>query len=567
MKLISLFTALLLVFSVDGSAQTAVHLRCEHLVNPIGVDALQPRLSWKMSAGIRQTGYEVIIGTDSAAVARSSSVKKIEGNDQLVTLSVNTKPFTRYYWKVILWNEKNTRLPASEITWFETGMMNASNWKGFWLSDVYGTNVEEKKAPYFRKSFRTGKKIRSARAYIAAGGLYELSINGKTIGDHRLDPIYTRYDRRTLYVTHDVTSVLQEGNNAIGVLLGNGWYNHQSTAVWNFEHAPWRNRPTFCMDLRITYTDGTVETIITDNSWKTAHGPLLFNSIYTAEHYDFRLEQKDWNTPGFDYSKWNRVYYRTAPSQNLVGQLLVPIRDVEVIRPVSMKKLDNGNYLFDLGRNISGVVQLRVKGNSGTTLRLRHAERLLPDGHTDQSNIDVHYRPVGTADPFQTDVIILSGKQDVFRPRFNYKGFQYVEISSDQPVTLTGADLTGFFTHSDVEPIGRISSSNPVIDKIWFATNNSYLSNLMGYPTDCPQREKNGWTGDAHIASETGLYNFDAQTVYEKWMADHAMNSSRTGFYPPLFPPVDGVTNGATVPTGPARSPLFPGTCTCLPVM
>ena len=167
-------------------------------------------------------------------------------------------------------------------------MMNQQNWKGSWISDTRDSKL--KQAGLFRKSFPIDKKITSARAYIAVAGLYELYLNGQRMGNHRLDPMYTRFDRRNLYVTYDVTSSLVEGNNVIGVMLGNGWYNHQSTAVWDFDNAPWRNRPSFCMDLRITFTDGTQQIVSTGRDWKTTLGPLLFNSIYTGEHYDARKE-------------------------------------------------------------------------------------------------------------------------------------------------------------------------------------------------------------------------------------------------------------------------------------
>ena len=202
-----------------------------------------------------------------------------------------------------------------------------------------------------------------------------------------------------------------------------------------------------------------------------------------------------------------------------------------------MNKLNDTTWVFDLGRNISGVSLIRVNGTAGTILRLIHGERLKSDGHVDLSNIDVHYRPTDNMDPFQTDIFILGGRgEESFKARFNYKGFQYVEVVSSQPVTLNQKSLTGYFMHSDIPVAGEIKTSSPVIDKIWFATNNSYLSNLFGYPTDCPQREKNGWTGDAHIAVETGLYSFDGITVYEKWLDDHLDEQQPNGVLPAIIP-------------------------------
>jgi len=518
------------------------NLTCEHLSDPLGIDAASPRLSWQMtdsSRGARQTAYQVWVGTDSLSLlsghADAWHTSKIASDSMLVHYQGKPlAPFTRYYWKVMVWDEHG-KTSSSRIAHFETGLMNKSNWQGFWISDDKDKNF--KPAPYFRKVFSLHKKIRSARAYIAVAGLYELYINGHRIGDHRLDPMYTRFDRRNMYVTYDVTSELKDGDNALGVLLGNGWYNLQSTAVWHFDQAPWRNRPAFCMDLRITYDDGNVQTISTDKSWKTSTGPVIFNSIYTGEHYDARLEQLGWNTTHFNDSSWRTVIIRSAPSPNIVAQAMQPIRHVEAIPALSTTKKDDSTYLFDIGRNIAGVSKITVEGEAGTVLRLKYAERLDSNGYADQSNIDVHYRPTDDSDPFQTDIFILNGKgRESFTTRFNYKGFQYVQVTSSKPVKLSKESLTAYFMHSDVAPVGNIHSSNPTINKIWAATNHSYLSNFFGYPTDCPQREKNGWTGDAHIASETGLYNFDGITVYEKWMADHRDEQQPNGVLPSIIP-------------------------------
>ena len=515
-------------------------LRTEYLTAPLGIDTPQPRLSWKQKderRGAGQSAYQVWLGKDSLAVAtgKAGSTGKINAPDNRVIYTrENLQPYTRYFWKVTVWDNHGGRV-QSQVVHFETGHMQISNWKGEWISD--GTDIRLKPAPYFRQDFETGKKIRSARAYIAAGGLFELYINGVKIGDHVLDPNYTRFDRRILYVTHDVTGALKAGKNAIGVLLGNGWYNHQSTAVWYFDRAPWRNRPAFCMDLRITYEDGSVETVSSGRSWKTALSPVIFNSIYTAEHYDARKEISGWNLPDFDDSQWKNSTLRSAPSQNIVSQALTPVRAVEEIPVKSLNRISDTVYVFDLGRNISGVSRITLSGPEGTVIRLKHAERLYDNGRPDMSNIDAHYRPTDDTDPFQTDIFILKGEgTESFMPRFNYKGFQYVEVTASRPVQLNSTSLKGYFIHSDVEPVGRISSSDETLNRIWQATNNSYLSNLVGYPTDCPQREKNGWTGDAHIASETGLYNFDGITVYEKWLADHRDEQQPNGVLPSIIP-------------------------------
>lgn len=536
------FLAIALFLPLVSVCQTPVDLQTEHLSNPLGIDATHPRLTWRIDdnrQGARQTAYRIFVNTDSATLRQGKAAVWNSGwvslDHQLARYNGSSlQPFTRYFWRVEV-KDKDGKASSSSVANFETGMMEQKNWQGDWISDVQDVNL--KPAPYFRKAFDTKKKIKSARAYIAAAGLYELYINGEKIGNHRLDPAYTRFDRRNLYVTYDVTSYLRNDQNAIGVLLGNGWYNHQSTAVWYFHKAPWRARPAFCMDLRLTYEDGSVETIASGKGWKTSLSPIIFNSIYTAEHYDARREQPGWNKPNFVDTSWKEVIYRAAPSTQVVAQVMHPIRDVEEVPAVSVQKFSDTVYVFDLGRNIAGVSKIKLAAPAGTILRLKHGERLYKNGRVDQSNIDVHYRPTDNTDPFQTDIFILSGRgEETFMPRFNYKGFQYVEVSSSAPVSLTKESLTGYFMHSDVPPVGEIKSSNPTIDKIWWATNNSYLSNLFGYPTDCPQREKNGWTGDGQIAIETGLYNFDAITIYEKWMRDHQDEQQPNGVLPAIVP-------------------------------
>ena len=540
------FLSFVLLFITSQSlfaGNAVTNLKTEHLVNPLGIDTSHPRFTWQFKSDRQGTSIRstiLVVGKDSAAVSLGNGNTALTSTDSSFQLPVvydgnPLQPFTRYYWSVRVQDETGEWTEWAEPAFFETGMMEQHNWKGGWITDSHDYNI--KPAPWFRKEFTSEKKIASARAYIAVAGLYELSINGQRVGDHRLDPMYTRFDRRNLYVTYDVTDHLQSGSNVIGVLLGNGWINHQSTAVWFFDKAPWRARPRFCMDLRITYEDGTVETIATGQDWQTALSPVIFNSIYTAEHYDARREQPGWDKPGFKAERWRNATLTAAPSQNITAQVLHPIRNVLEIQPVEVRKVDEHTWLYDFGRNMAGVTRLRLSGPEGTVVRLKHTERLDSAGRADMSNIDVHYRPTDDSDPFQTDIVILSGKgEDEFMPRFNYKGFQYVEVSTDKPLEMAAGNLTAYFMHSDVPPVGRIHSSNTTLNKIWGAANASYLSNLHGYPTDCPQREKNGWTGDAHIAIETGLYNFDGITVYEKWLDDHRDEQQPNGVLPAIIP-------------------------------
>lgn len=539
---IALWSIVLCVQAHQNDICVPVDLTCEYLVNPIGLDVSNPRLAWKLQdsrSGAMQTACRIWVDTDSLSVVEEKAsvwdTGKRESDRILWTYAGSAlRPFTKYYWKVTVW-DKDGKSASSFVQSFETGIMDISQWQGSWISDNH--DVYYKPAPYFRRVFEVGKSVESARAYITVAGLYELYINGNRVGNHILDPMYTRYDRRNLYVTYDVTSQLQRGKNVIGVLLGNGWYNHQSLAVWNFHNAPWRNRPTFCLDLKIVYEDGSIEIVSSDKDWKTSTGSLISNSIYTGEHYDARQEQKEWSTIEFNDSEWEDVIYRSAPSQKIVAQQMHPIRVVDTVNTVKLNKINDTIYVFDFGRNIAGITSLKVRGESGTAIRLKHGERIYPNGLVDVSNIDVYCQPVVLSDPFQTDIIILNGgEEEKFVTKFNYKGFRYVEVTSNNPIELVKENLTAYFIHSDVPQVGFIHSSDSLINRLWRATNNSYLSNFVGYPTDCPQREKNGWTGDAHLAIETALYNFDGITVYEKWLADHRDEQQPNGVLPDIIP-------------------------------
>ncbi|WP_223579583.1 alpha-L-rhamnosidase [Sphingobacterium sp. GVS05A] len=554
-----------------------IELNCEHLVNPLGVDKSNPRLSWRLAdkrQGAKQSAYQILVSSDSLALVKNkanswNSGKQLSSAMLIHYNGTGLKRQTKYYWKVRVW-DKNASESTSSIASFETGMMGMENWKGKWISD--NQDIHDQAAPYFRRAFKTTKPIKSARAYIAVAGLYELSINGKKIGDHRLDPMYTRFDRRTLYVVEDVTPQIQQGNNAVAVVLGNGWYNHQPLAVWDFDKAPWRNRPTFCLNLRIVYQDGSEETLTTDQQWKTAAGPIRYNNIYTGEHYDARLEMPAWDTPQFDDSQWHAIQYRNPPSTNIVSQQMVPIRLVRSYSPKLMKKMDEKTYIFDMGQNMAGVTKIKIGGKAGTVIKIKHGERLQANGRLDLSNIDVYYRGNKELEPFQTDILTLSGrKEDEFMAKFGYKGFRYVEVSSSDPIVLDESTITAYFMHSDVRSIGQLKTSSTLINGLWEATNNAYLSNLMGYPTDCPQREKNGWTGDGHLAIETAYYNFDGITVYEKWMADHQDEQQENGVLPDIIPTGGwgyGTANGldwtSTIAIIPWQTYLFYGDASLL---
>lgn len=531
-----------ILLACQSQQQLPYALHCEYLTEPLGVETLAPRLSWKIPfvGDDSIAACRVWVAADSVALANGAAScwksNDLPGDTRRITYAGNNlQPWTKYYWKVGYRIAGRDKYVYSPITSFTMGIVSPDDWKrSCWISD--GRDKDYRPSPYYRKSFEVNGDVKQAYAIVAAAGLYELSINGERQGDHFLDPMFTHFDKRILSVMYDITPVLTQGENVIGVQLGNGWYNHQSTAVWFFDQAVWRNRPSFTAQVRIEYTDGRVDTLVTDKSWLTTDSPVIFNSIYTAEHYDARREIADWNRPGCDVSSWANVVVVPAPTSRIEAQMTVPVRVVARYKASRFEAINDTCYVYHFPENMAGTVELSVVGKAGTVVRLKHGEMLNTDGTVNQANIDYHYRPTDNSDPFQTDVVILKEGRTCFTPKFNYKGFQYVEVTSSEPVALDANSVVALKMHSDVPEVGRFVSSSDLLNKIWQATNNSYLANLFGYPTDCPQREKNGWTGDAHIAIETALYNFDAITVYEKWLADFIDSQRSDGVYPCIVP-------------------------------
>lgn len=519
-------------------------MQCEYLTSPLGIDAAKPRFSWKFESDEQdfiQKAFQLRIASSKQLLKKNkpdiwSSGKITESASRCVyTGDKNFESHTTFYWDVTAWDTKENSY-KSRVDSFEMAKLLESDWQAKWITDNH--DKDYKPAPLFRKSIMLKKDIRSARAYISGLGYYQLFINGQRIGENYLDPGYTHYDKRMLYVTHDITSLLHQDENAIGVVLGNGFYNCQSKATWDFETARWRDRPRLLCELRITYSDGSVETIISDNTWKTNTGAYTYNNIYSGDKYDGRLEETGWNSIGFNDKDWE--YARIAEERHgkLVAQQMPAIRIVREITPVAVQSFGDNIYVFDMGENFSGLCRLKVSGKAGTTFTLRHGEMVKSNGRVEAGNIDIYFHPVTPEETIQTDVFTLkgTGKEEVFEPQFSYHGFRYVEVESNTPVRLTTDNITGLFLHTDLPHVGTFRCSDSLLNKIWSATNQSYRSNIHSIPTDCPQREKNGWTADAHIAIDLALLNFDGITLYEKWMYDFIDNQREDGAISGIVP-------------------------------
>ncbi len=515
---------------MPDAALRVTDLICEHLTNPLGLDAARPRLAWRLASdrrGTRQAAYR-ILAADShqqldAGQADVWDSGRVASDRCAYVLYEGLPPRSRQrvWWRVTVWDDGGGEA-TSEPAWFEMGLLDPGDWQGKWIGTGDGDcdSPDAYRSPLLRRGFGVDKPIAAARAYVCGLGYHELYLNGRRVGDHRLDPGYTRFDRRALYVVHDVTDHLRQGDNAVGLMLGNGFYNDMIQAAWDFDKAPWRNTPRALAQIEITFADGSRQTIPTDTDWKTAPGPITFNGIRSGEHHDARAEQPGWAAPGFDDRGWSNVAAVAAPTQQVTPQVCPPIRVTQTLPPASVMQPRPGVFVFDAGRNTAGWARLKVRGSAGTTLTLRYGEQLGKDGLVDQSGLTGLHR---SELPFQTDRFTLSGTEadEVFEPRFVYHGFRYVQVEG-APGELTADHLEACVAHSYFKPISKFACSNDLLNRVHEITLWAYRSNFHSIPTDCPHREKNGWTGDAHIAVEQGLLNFDTTANYAKWLRDIA---------------------------------------------
>ena len=524
-----------------GSDARIADLRCEYLCDPLGIDVAQPRLSWKLRSsrrGRKQTAYQVLVASDRDMLDDDRGdlwdTGKVD-SDRSIHIAYAGRPLSsraRCYWKVRVWNEDGDPTAFSNVATWEMGLLEPRDWRAKWIAAPGDHDDAAEPAPYFRKGFILSRRVKQARVYVCGLGYYELHLNGRKVGDHVLDPAFTRYDRRALYVTYDVTDQLKKGGNALGVILGNGWYNMHTRAVWDFDKAPWRDRPVLLCQIEVTLADGSKRTITSDGTWRVSTGPIVFDSIRNGETYDARREIPGWDTADLEDMDWPLARVDSGPKGRLSAQMMPSIKVTKTLKPVKLTEPQPGVYVFDMGQNLAGWVRLKTSGPARVRVAMRYGERLNDDGTVDQREIGQHIK----SGPPQTDTYILKGEgTEVWEPRFVYHGFQYVEVTG-----LPGkADLDTVrarVVHTAFDRAGTFECSNELLNRIQRSTLWSYVSNFHGYPTDCPHREKNGWTGDAHLAAETGLYNFDSAAAYAKWMNDLKDEQRSSGELPGIVP-------------------------------
>lgn len=525
------------------------NLRCEYLNNPAGIDVPRPRFSWNIAArkrGVSQTAYRIIVSDNEKDISQKrgncwdSGETESGATFQIACEGEKLRSAQTYCWRVC--SRIDGREVWSKPATFHTGLFEPNDWKAQWISadeDIIDAS------PLLRHEFTVEKKIREAYIYASAAGVYELFLNGRRVGDDVLNPSISDYRKTLLYSVYDATALLKKGDNAFGVMLGNSAYNlHKVNGRYGWTEHPPMGKPRFMMQLKIVYDDGGEELIVTGEQWKYASGYISFNNIFGGEDCDARKEPVGWTAAGFDDAAWRKVATVESPGGQLRWQA-VPIQITETLAPVAQTKPSKGIYLYDLGQNIAGWWRINVKGEAGLTIRIRGAETL--NNALYPKNLEAGDK---LSDKFAyhsqvwTDYTLKGGDSETYEPHFFYTGFRYIEVAVPDDKELSELAVEGRVVRSATERNGEWTSSDTLLNRIYEAGLWSQKANTVGYPTDCPHREKGAYTGDGQAIAETAMHDFLMAPFYYKWLNDMRDAQQPDGKIPNTTPPIVGGMGG-----------------------
>lgn len=563
MKFLRASITILVLVNIQGWCASPSNLKVDMKVKPLGIDSRAPMFSWIIlgkERDITQSAYEIVVAysekelTEGKNLVWSTGTVKSNRTFEIRYQGKELKSFTRYYWKVRIRDQKGNLSPWSETSWFETAMLDESDWKAAWISDSRPLPskdedfYKEERNPLLRKEFSAKKEIKSARLYISGLGYYEASINGKRVGDHMLDAALTQYARQVMYSTYDITGLLRSGDNAIGVSLGNGWYNPMPIRLFqrfNLREFYTVGKPCLKAQIRITYTDGSAGIIVTDQSWKSGEGPVTMNSVYLGETFDARLVQNGWNDIGFDDSNWHSATQVSGPAGKLIAQYIPPIRVTKVLKPIRITEPKPGIFIFDFGQIFAGVPRLKVKGETGSKITLRSGEDIHADGTLNNLTViagqlksmwNLNGGPGCPPDPSNIITYTLKGsEEETYTPQFTFSSFRYVEVKG-YPGKPDSDAVEGLRMNTDIEEAGSFECSNIMFNQLEEVIKRTFLSNIFSIQSDCPAREKFGYGGDIVATSETFCYFYDMSNFYRKIMQDFANDVRPRGGMPETAP-------------------------------
>ena len=509
-------------------------LRCEYMQNPLGIEVQHPRLSWRLegtATGILQKKYHLVFAESQDALEEGpfrldTGWVTCSDSIQIEYPGSPVEPETRIYWKVRVETTLGLQSEFSEPAYFETGI---SAWHAAWISSpLIEKSTALRPVPCMRTVFSLEKKVVKARLYATARGLYIPYINGRALDDTLFNPGCTNYDARILYQTYDITSSLVEGENVLGATLSTGWYagNYGYEGLWNI----YGDTMALLAQLQLTYADGTEETIISDEHWKTAIGPIDFSDLYYGERYDARKELSGWSSPGFDDSLWTEVQVEHYSYAHILAHDGEPVRRVMEIAPKELITTPAGETVINMGQNFVGWLRVTLSGKPGDVFSCDFAEVLDKDGNFYTTNL----RITGMKDTY-----ICKGEgTEIFEPSFTFHGFQYVRIL-EAPGEIQLSDITGIVVHTDMEQTGTFSCSDPMVTQLQKNIEWGQRGNFLDIPTDCPQRdERLGWMGDAQVFIKTGTFNFNVAPFFRKWLHDVVTEQREDGNLPVVIPNV-----------------------------
>ena len=521
------------LITTTAVAQVAVqHLLVENRTNPFGLDVPIPRFSWQLAGNkrnIKQEAYEIKVFDNKQPVWQSGKITS-DSSVQVMYKGAPLQSNKKYSWQVRVWDNSDKASAWSETASFQTALLDKSDWKATWIEPGGTEDSVMRPSPLLRKEFASDKVITSATAYITSHGLYEAQINGQRIGNAYLTPGWTSYHNRLQYQAYDVTSLLKNGRNAIGVMLGSGWYRGiigfgDNINIYGKDIA-------LLFQLAITYSDGSTQMIVSDKSWKSSTGIIRYAEIYNGETDDARMDKTGWEMPGYDDTKWDQVKPAAFGYDNLLATYNEPVTKHETFTPKRIITTPNGEKVIDFGQNLVGWVTIKVKGKAGDTIRISHAEVLDKKGNFYTANL----REAKAQDKY----VLKGGGEETFEPHFTWHGFQFIKIE-EYPGDIKPENFTAVALYSDMKPTGSFSCSNALVNQLQHNIQWGQKGNFLDVPTDCPQRdERLGWTGDAQVFSRTASFNMNVNDFFAKWLKDVAADQQKSGSVPFVIPNVLG---------------------------
>jgi len=511
-------------------------LCCEYKRNPVGMDVRSPRFCWKLVSpqrNVMQTAYQIQVALaernfqNSRELVWDSGKQEKDQAIQVVYAGPALESKKRYCWRVKAWNNQGEESGWSEVAFWEMGLLNIQDWKAKMIQPELDEDPEKSEpCPLLRKEFKLKAGLSKARLYITAHGLYEAWMNGKRVGDELFTPGWTNYRKCLQYQTYDVTAWLKTGANAIGVMLGDGWYRGFISYVC--ERNVYGDKLGLYAQLEIAYEDGFTEIIVSDETWKASTGPVLESDIFNGEVFDSRLNQPGWTEPGYQETGWKPVRTVAFDPLLLKAPIGVPVREIQEIKPEKILRTPAGETVVDFGQNLAGWVRLRARGPAGAAITLRHGEALDSSGNFYNKNLRMAKA---------RDIYILKGQgEEIFEPHFTFHGFRYVKVEG-YPGELGSDKITAIVIHSDLEPSGEFSCSNSDINRLFQNIRWSQKGNFLDVPTDCPQRdERMGWTGDILAYGPTACQIMNCAPFLSRWLRDLACDQRRSGAVPMVIP-------------------------------